>query len=65
MKINEVSASFAFTKNMGNFQSMKGEATITAQLEHGEKVEEVFSKIFETAKIQVKSQLGSERGAVK
>lgn len=62
MKISEVSASFAFTKNMGNYQSMKSEATITAQLEPGEKAEEVFAKIFETAKAQVKTQLETGKG---
>lgn len=65
MKISEVSATFAYTKNMGNYQSMKGEATVTAQVEPGEKAEEVFNKIFETAKAQVKSQLETGKGTVK
>jgi hypothetical protein len=65
MKITEVSASFAFTKNMGNYQTMRAESTVAAQVEPGEEPGEVSSKLFEIAKGQVKIQLKAGEGGVK
>jgi hypothetical protein len=57
MKITSVSASFGFTKNLGNYQTLRADATVTAEVETGESAEEVFSKIFQEAKNQVKTQV--------
>jgi hypothetical protein len=57
MKITEVTSTFSFTKNLGNYQSLKAEATVTAALEPGEKVEDVFAKSFDLAKDQVRTQV--------
>ena len=59
MKVREVSATFAFTKNLGNYQSMRAEATVVSEVENGESEEDVFKKIFETAKAQVREQAKS------
>ena len=61
MKIREVSATFSFTKNLGNYQSLKAEATIVSEVENGEAPEDVFKNIFGMAKEQVREQAkGSE-----
>ncbi len=56
MKIREVSATFSFTKNLGNYQSLKAEATIVSEVENGEAPEDVFKNIFVMAKEQVREQ---------
>jgi hypothetical protein len=65
MQIKEVSASFAYTKNMGNYESMRAESTVTAQIEPGEEPGEVSSKCFEMAKDQVRVQIKTGKEAVK
>ena len=65
MIIKEVSATFAFTKNLGNYQSMRAESTVVAQVEPGEEPGEVSSKCFEMAKDQVRTQIKGGEGAVK
>ena len=65
MQVKEGSASFAFTKNLGNYQSMRAESTVIAQVEPGEEPGEVFSKCFEMAKEQVRTQIKSGEGVVK
>lgn len=65
MQVKEVSASFAYTKNMGNYESMRAESTVIAQIEPGEEPGEVSSKCFEMAKNQVKNQIKTGKEAVK
>lgn len=65
MQVKEISATFAFTKNLGNFQSMRAESTLTAQIEPGEEPGEVSGKLFGMAKDQVRAQIKSGEGAVK
>lgn len=56
MKITEVSGTFSFTRNLGNYQSLKAEVTIVSQVEDGEEPEAVFKNIFDMAKKQVRKQ---------
>ena len=58
MKIKEISATFAFTKNLGNFQSMRAEASITVEVEDGENVLAVYDEAFLTVKNQVAKECG-------
>ena len=60
MKIKEVSATISFTKNLGNYQSLKAEASIVSELENGENEGDVFKKIFEIAKAQVREHAGGK-----
>lgn len=56
MKITEVSGTFSFTRNLGNYQSLKAEVTVVSQVEDGEDPESVFKNIFDMAKEQVRKQ---------
>lgn len=58
MKIKEVSATFAFTKNLGNYQSLRAEASITVEVEDGENVLVVYEEAFQTVKSQVAKECG-------
>ncbi len=56
MKVREIHASFSFTKNLGNYQSLRVEASATSELEPGENVEEAFEEAFELVKAQVRKE---------
>jgi len=58
MKVKEISATFAFTKNLGNYQSMRAEASITVEVEDGENVLAVYDEAFLTVKNQVAKECG-------
>lgn len=58
MKIKEITATFAFTKNLGNFQSMRAEASIRVEVEDGENVLAVYEEAFATVKNQVTKEWG-------
>lgn len=54
MKIKEIRASFSFTKNLGNFESLKVEVGVSGELEPGDNVEEAFQEAFEMVKEEVR-----------
>ena len=56
MKVTSISATFGFTKNLGNYQTLRADATVIANVEDGETPEEAFAKAFEMAKQQVQIQ---------
>jgi hypothetical protein len=58
MKVKEIFATFAFTKNLGNFQSLRAEASITVEVEEGENVLAVYEEAFATVKQQVAKECG-------
>jgi hypothetical protein len=58
MKVKEISATFAFTKNLGNYQSLRAEASITVEVEDGENVLAVYEEAFLTVKQQVAKECG-------
>ena len=58
MKVKEISATFAFTKNLGNYQSLRAEASITVEVEEGENVLAVYEEAFLTVKQQVAKECG-------
>ena len=58
MKVKEISATFAFTKNLGNYQSLRAEASITVEVEEGENVLAVYEEAFMTVKQQVAKECG-------
>lgn len=58
MKVKEISATFAYTKNLGNYQSMRAEASITVEVEESENVLAVYEEAFRTVKDQVAKECG-------
>lgn len=57
MKITEIHVSVSFTKNLGNYESLKIEAGATSEIEQGEKVKSVFSDTFKLVKEEIKKQV--------
>lgn len=50
MKAKEVRATFSFTKNLGNFQSIRVEATVVAELEPKDTPEKAFRECWALVK---------------
>jgi hypothetical protein len=61
MRVKEVSVTFSFTKNLGNYQSLKIEAGAVVELGPGDKPEKVYAETFEMAKRQVDEQIAMEK----
>ncbi len=57
MQVKEIYASIKFVKNLGNYQSFAAEAGVTAVVEPGDQVGEVFGSAWSTAKEQVTAQI--------
>lgn len=57
MKVKEISATFSFTKNLGNYQSIRVEAGAVVTLEGKDTPEEAFEEAFRMAKEQVDEQI--------
>ena len=66
MKVKEISVSFKFTKNLGNYQSAAVEAGLVVEvLGGGESPDEVMADAFEAAKEHVRTQLNQINGGLK
>jgi hypothetical protein len=61
MKAKEVRATFSFTKNLGNFQSIRVEATVVAELEPKDTPEKAFRECWALVKEQVDEQVALEK----
>lgn len=57
MKPKEITVETTFTKNLGNYQSLKLTAGISYTLEPNDTIEEAYSKAWETVVNQIKEQL--------
>ena len=57
MKINEISVTFKFVKNLGNYQSMAAESSVVVCLEPNENVDMAYEKAWEIVKGQVRASL--------
>lgn len=53
-KITEVKISFGFTKNIGNYESIRSDVCFGATLEQGENHKQVIEKLEEMCKAEVK-----------
>ncbi|OUM85671.1 MAG: hypothetical protein BAA01_09380 [Bacillus thermozeamaize] len=62
MQTKEISVGFMYTKNLGNYQSLKVDAGVVMTVEDGDDIEEVYQKAWETVKKQVKRGLESANG---
>ena len=65
MKVKEISVSFKFTKNLGNYQSAAVEAGLVVEIQGGESPDDVMTAAFETAKEHVRTQLNQINGGLK
>jgi hypothetical protein len=65
MIIKEIQVNVSFTKNLGNYQSVKPEAGVTITIEPGDNVDEVYKKAWDLAGDEIEKQLkvfdGEER----
>lgn len=62
MKVKEINVGFTFTKNLGNYESLKVDAGVVITVENGEDPEVVYEKAWESAKKQIKRGLETARG---
>ena len=65
MKVKEISVSFKFTKNLGNYQNAVYEAGLVVEVQGGDNPDEVIEAAFEKAKDSVKVQLEKISGGLK
>ena len=56
-KAKELDVSVSFTKNLGNYQSLRLDAGLTVLLEDGEDVEQVYTDTWDRVGDQIQSQL--------
>lgn len=54
MKIEKVTVSFGFTKNIGNYESIRADVAFGAALEHNETHQQVIEKLEKMCKAEVK-----------
>lgn len=62
MQAKEISVGFTFTKNLGNYQSLKVDAGVVMTVEDGDDLDGVYAKAWETVKQQVKKGLEAANG---
>ncbi len=60
-KINEISVEVARTYNMGNYESLKIEGSVTATIEDGDSIDEVREKASEWLKKTIKREYENYR----
>lgn len=54
MKTKEITVGYTFTKNLGNYQSVKVDASVTMTVEEGESAEVVATTGYKYCREQVK-----------
>jgi hypothetical protein len=60
--VKEISVSFTFTKNLGNYESLKVDAGVVMAVEDGEDPEAVYTKAWESTRKQIKRGLEAAKG---
>jgi hypothetical protein len=61
-QVKEISVGFTYTKNLGNFESLKVDAGVVVTVDPGESEEEVYRKAWNVAKKQVTNGLAVGKG---
>jgi hypothetical protein len=61
-KVKEISVGFMYTKNLGNYESLKVDAGAVITVEPGEDPDAIYEKAWETARKQVKRGLETAKG---
>lgn len=62
MKTKEVSVGFTYTKNLGNFESLKVDGGVVVSVEENENPEEVYEQAWKSVKNQIKKGLETAKG---
>ena len=57
MQYKEIQVGFTYTKNLGNYESLKVDVSVTIAVAEGETVEDVSTKAWNAAKAQIKKGL--------
>jgi hypothetical protein len=63
-QLKEVSVGFTFTKNLGNYQSLRVDAGLVLSLAPGDNPQTVYAEAWQTAKQQVKQGIEAVKGEV-
>ncbi|CAM3877916.1 hypothetical protein COLU111180_12120 [Cohnella lubricantis] len=58
----EITVGFTFTKNLGNYESLKVDAGVVMTVEPSDDPDAVYAKAWESAKKQIKRGLEAAKG---
>lgn len=61
-EVKEVSVGFTFTKNLGNYESLKVDAGVVISVGDNENPDEVYEKAWAATKQQIKRGLDAAKG---
>ncbi|RAW13698.1 hypothetical protein [Paenibacillus taichungensis] len=56
--VKQISVGISFTKNLGNFQSLKVDASVNMELQPGDNPEVVYENAWATVQDQIRKGLG-------
>jgi hypothetical protein len=62
LNVKEISVGFTFTKNLGNYESLKVDASVVITVGENEDPEEIAAKAWANAKAQIKKGLETAKG---
>lgn len=57
MNAKEITVGYTYTKNLGNFENVKVDATVTITVEPDQDVDELYGKAYSSMNKQVKNGL--------
>ena len=57
MNAKEITVGYTYTKNLGNYENVKVDASVTISVEPGENVDELYDRAYESMKKQIKNGL--------
>lgn len=55
--VKEIRVAVAYTKNLGNYESLRLEAGLTVAVAEGKNVADVFARAWDTARDQIKGEV--------
>lgn len=62
MQTKEISVGFTYTRNLGNYESLKVDAGVVIAVGENEDTEEVYATAWKSAKKQIKNGLEAAKG---
>lgn len=62
MQVKEISVGFTYTKNLGNYESLKVDAGVVIAVEEGQDIDELYEKAYEQTRKQIKKGLEVAQG---
>lgn len=57
MNAKEITVGYTYTKNLGNYENVKVDASVTISVTPGEDVDELYDRAYESIKKQIKNGL--------